>query len=67
MHPVTAQYVTVCGCGLDMAQPIFWCTSLMHCEQTMMGFTSQPPHLQLKSRRGHRRSPAAALPHSTLQ
>ena len=41
---------------------IFWHTSLMHCQQSMMGFTSLPPHLQLKSCCGRHCSPATPLP-----
>jgi hypothetical protein len=44
----------------------FWRTSLMHCQQSMMGFISLLPHLQLNSccgrRRSHRRSPSTPLP-----
>jgi len=58
--------VSVCGCGLDMSQTIFWRTSLMHCQQSMMGFQHLLPHLQLKSRQschhGHWHSPATPLP-----
>jgi hypothetical protein len=41
----------VCGHGLDMAQPFFGAldsSSLMHCQQSMMGLTSLPLHLTIK-------------------
>ena len=61
MHPVITQMCECVWMGPCYGTTHFWRTSLMYCQQSMMGFTSLSPHLQLKSHRSCLHSPAKPL------